>query len=342
MNIFFIGMGNMGEKHFQATHSLKKKYKLNIVGYFDPIKKNVKINNINYVSEKKISKEFFCKKKISLCIISTPHFLTKKYVNLIYSTKQNINIFLEKPLGLNFKEAKQICKKKRKKQKIFVGLNYRFFSGIKKLIFDLHNNKFGKLSSIELSMGHGHNSKMLNSWKLNKDKAGGGVIIDPGIHLINLIQLIFKQEIKVKHCSIVKNFFWKTGIEEKTLIVLSSKKIPLILINLSIIKWRGEFIIQVNGDKGYGEVIGRGSHYGEQIYKTGAKWAWVKSKYKNQKNTEIIRSKSEEKKVFTIQMDSVLSEILKRKQPLKPSNHLDALSSMRLIKEIYKCSKKRF
>ena len=39
MNIFFIGMGNMGEKHFQATHSLKKKYKLNIVGYFDKIKK---------------------------------------------------------------------------------------------------------------------------------------------------------------------------------------------------------------------------------------------------------------------------------------------------------------
>ena len=36
MNIFLIGMGNMGLKHLNSLMKLKK-YNLNFIGYFDPL-----------------------------------------------------------------------------------------------------------------------------------------------------------------------------------------------------------------------------------------------------------------------------------------------------------------
>ena len=285
MNVFFIGMGNMGKKHLSAINDLKKKFNLQIKAYYDPDVKKIKINNLVIESLKKVNKKYFVQNKIDLCIISTPHYLTKKYIDLIYSTKKKIDIFVEKPLGLNLTEANQICKNKVKSQKLYVGLNYRFYDGIKKLILDVKNKKFGKISSVEMFMGHGQNPKMQKSWKLNKLKSGGGAVIDPGIHLINLAQQLTSSKIKVKYVSMVKNFFWKTGIEEKTLILLSAKKIPLIVLNISIVNWRGEFSIKVNGNKGYGYINGRGSHYGNQIYRTGLRWGWLSSaKKKSKKN----------------------------------------------------------
>ena len=342
MNIFFIGMGNMGKKHLLAINALKNKINLKINGYYDPGVKKIKINNSSLEGLDKINKKYLMQNEIDFCIISTPHYLTKKYVDLIYSTRKKIDIFVEKPLGLNFREANQICKNKIKGQKLYVGLNYRFFNGIKKLIIDLKKKKFGNISSLELFMGHGQNPQIQKSWKLDKVKSGGGAIIDPGIHLINLIQQIVNSKIKVTYTSVLKNFFWKTGIEEKTLILLSTKKIPLILLNISIVNWRGECSIKVNGNKGYGYISGRGSHYGNQIYKTGLRWGWLNSKTKNQEGTEIIQSNSSEKNVFLLQMKAVIFDIKKKKQKIKPSDHNDALKSMKLINEIYKCQKRKF
>ena len=162
-------------------------------------------------------------------------------------------------------------------------------------------------------MGHGQNPQMQNSWKLNKIKSGGGAIIDPGIHLVNLVQQLTNGKIKVKYTSMLKNFFWKTGIEEKTLILLSAKKIPLIILNISIVNWRGEFAIKVNGDKGYGYISGRGSHYGNQIYRTGLRWGWLNTREKNQEKTEVVKSNSNEKNIFLTQMKAVIFDIIKKK-----------------------------
>ena len=131
MNIFLIGMGNMGFKHLNSLMKLKNKYNLNFIKYFDPLIKNIKYKNKIFYSEKKINVKTIEKKKIDLCIISTPHNLTIKYFKIINKTNRNINLFIEKPFGLNLSEAKYMIKNKKKSQKIFLGLNYRYYSGIK-------------------------------------------------------------------------------------------------------------------------------------------------------------------------------------------------------------------
>ena len=53
MNIFLIGMGNMGLKHLDSLMKLKNKYSLNFIGYFDPSIKNIKYEKKIFYFEKK-------------------------------------------------------------------------------------------------------------------------------------------------------------------------------------------------------------------------------------------------------------------------------------------------
>lgn len=331
MNVFFLGMGYMGKERLKSIIDIKKKFNLNIIGYYDPNIPYIKINKKKIKSEKIFSNKFFLKKKISLCFISTPHNLVKKYSIMCLKTKLPISLVIEKPFGLNAKEAKQINSHKNNKQKIFVGLNYRFFYGIQSLLKDLKRKKFGKLNSIHVNFGHGHHPNILNSWKLKKKFAGGGVIIDPGIHIFNLLKL-FCKNLKVKYVKKINNF-WKTNVEEEVIVILSAKDIPIINICLSITKWRSTFEITGNGTKGYWRLFGRDRSYGDQKYITGKRWAWLSGKA--QKNTEKLIFNRNKENVFKLEILSILNSIKGKKVSIRPCNGLEAFETMKLIKKIY-------
>lgn len=170
MNIFMIGMGNMGLKRLESVDLFSEKYNLKFIGYFDPNIDTINYKNNKFHSLKKINKEKLRLLKIDICFISTPHDQIFKYSKLLLKNYPKITLIIEKPFGLNYEESKKISSLKNKNQKIFIGLNYRFFEGINFLIKDINKNKFGKINSISISMGHGHGSKLINSWKLNKKK----------------------------------------------------------------------------------------------------------------------------------------------------------------------------
>ena len=331
MNIFFIGMGYMGQERFKAIINIKKFTNLNILGFYDPKVKKIKKGNYVFETEKNLDESFFKKKKIDLCIISVPHNLTYKYSQLCLKNSKKINLLVEKPLGINHQETKKIINLKNKDQRIFVGLNYRFFDGISKMLNDIKSKKFGKINSLLINFGHGHNPKMKNSWKLNKMIAGGGVIIDPGIHILNLLQL-FCSKIKIEYLKKLGNF-WRTGVEEEVIILLSSKEIPIINISISINRWRSTFDIRGNGVDGYCRVIGRDRSYGEQKYYTGKRWGWMSGK--KQKFTEKKYYQKKSKNVFQDELDAIIKKIQNKKTDIFPCTDKEALKTMMLIKSLY-------
>ena len=199
------------------------------------------------------------------------------------------------------------------------------------MLNDIKKKKFGKINSLLINFGHGHNPKILKSWKLKKKYAGGGVILDPGIHILNLIQL-FCTNIKIKYIKKIKNF-WKTGIEEEAIILLSSEEIPIINISLSILRWRSTFQIFGNGVKGYWRLSGRDRSYGNQKYIVGKRWGWLAGK--KQKLTEKMVSNSKEKNIFLNEMTSILKKIRNSKVDQFPCNELEVLKTMKLIDDLY-------
>ena len=88
---------------------------------------------------------------------------------------------------------------------------------------------------------------MEKTWKFGSG-AGGGCLMDPGIHLLDLINVIndFK-EMSVVGASAWQGF-WKTGIEEEAHVLLRSTTGFSAKLQTSIVRWRSVFQLEIHGE----------------------------------------------------------------------------------------------
>lgn len=166
--IAFIGFGRRGKTIFGA---LLKRSEVEIVGVFDPDPSSSLAQSIRlFTSVEKLLQE-----KPDIAIISTPpneHFESIQLCN-----RFGINVLCEKPLVI---KADELAKLEKFKIKIYVAYQMMSDTSIRKAL-DLVQKQ--KIHSIEASQ---RVSLAPSGWKLDKEMAGGGTLLDNSSHLINL------------------------------------------------------------------------------------------------------------------------------------------------------------
>ena len=134
--------------------------------------------------------------QIEAILIATPNHMHEE--DALASAKHHKPVLCEKPLAPSSKAIiAMISAFKRQNLLLCVGQSLRFKFCLQKAKELLHSNKLGALQNI-----YAHFSVPLpqNSWKRLK-AAGGGVLQDIGVHLIDLIRFISGQEIATIYAS---------------------------------------------------------------------------------------------------------------------------------------------
>ena len=203
-------------------------------------------------------------------IVATPHDIAVELVEQILPWGSRI--LMEKPFGRSLSEAQCLASQIRYPGQLWLGLNYRFFPGIAQAISDARQGIFGAIISVTMVLGHGGSPGMEKGWKFNAIKAGGGCLIDPGIHLLDLCHLVSPSGVTPLQ-GWRWTGFWKTGIEEECHLLLQGADF-VINLQVSVVRWRSTFRLEIQGTEGYGIVIGRGRSYGPQEYIRGKRWGW--------------------------------------------------------------------
>jgi len=180
-------------------------------------------------------------------------------------------VLLEKPLGRDLTEAHKLFRAGG--DRLRVGFNYRFFAGVRRALQDARQGAFGQLIAANFVLGHGGSPGQETTWKLDAQRAGGGCLIDPGVHLLDLCLLLAPQGFQVAGGT-SWNGFWKTGIEEDVHLLLRTADGLAVSIQVSIVRWRSTFSMSLHGTEGYGVVAGRNRSYGPQTYLSGPRWGW--------------------------------------------------------------------
>ncbi len=334
IKILIVGFGLIGQERFKSITNLKKKGRnIELIGVFDPFFKDqdkfIKEHKINFVDNLKSGFEL----NPDWVFVATPHDDAVKITKI--ALKKDFNVLVEKPLGRNYKEAMEVFKCVERKDQLWVGFNYRFFEGINQALRDLQKGKFGNLISINILMGHGGKPEDKQTWKLDPIKAGGGCLIDPGIHLLDICSLIFNHQIEIQSGLQWKGF-WKTGIEEETHFLFKSKN-AIINFQVSVVKWRSTFRMEINGDKGYGIINGRNRSYGEQKYITGERWGWQKGGKQDESEKIVCIAANEDS--FEKEIDALLFA-KKAKNEIKPCSGKEAVALMKLLDDCREMLKK--
>lgn len=327
MKVGILGAGLIGSERVLAVQECQKiDPSIIISGVFDPDVERLQTIQEKFGVRTFYSEEEFWNSNNDWVFLCLPHHLI--FDKCFRAFKQDANILVEKPLGRNLKECESIVLNKPRHLRLHVGFNYRFFDGVEALLKDCVNKKFGDLVSVNMILGHGNAPGMENSWKLNKEKCGGGCLIDPGIHLIDLMKEIGGDQIQVQSANFWSGI-WNTDIEEEVHIILSDERKTIFNLQTSLNRWRSAFKIEVNGTTGYGVVEGRGRSYGEQTYRIGKKWGWREGK--SQAESEILVIESDCSNSFIKETKNILLG-----NKVRACNDLESLSNMELLDEIYR------
>jgi predicted dehydrogenase len=144
--------------------------------------------------------------EIDAVIIALPTHLHLQCAKDAAEAKKQI--FLEKPIARNVEEAKDIILASRRNSvKLMVGYPFRFVKDFQVLKQQISMCVFGEIElahATYVSCGpffhraEGYAPVRVPQWWFNRDLTGGGVLVDLGSHVINLIRWYFGEIIDIK------------------------------------------------------------------------------------------------------------------------------------------------
>ena len=98
---------------------------------------------------------------------------------------------------------------------------------------------YGKAGSIDFH----------DNWRNYKNFSGGGILLDQGIHMLDMINLFVDEIVEVK--SMISNLFWKKDIEDNAFALMRTNSGKIISIHSSATQWKHKFLLEMTFEDGY-------------------------------------------------------------------------------------------
>lgn len=124
----------------------------------------------------------------ALHICTTNHY---HYPMALMALRKGIHVLVEKPLAITSRQAQKIAETAQQNHcHVVVGMQNRFRDDVKILKDFLANEELGELFYIKAGWLKKWTKEPLQNWKIKKQYSGGGVLMDFGIQLIDMIMYL--------------------------------------------------------------------------------------------------------------------------------------------------------
>ena len=160
--------------------------------------------------------------------------------------EHGMHVFCEKPPGRNVEDVERVIavEKSRPGLKLKYGFNHRYHESIRDALAIMHSGELGKVVNLRAVYGK---SKLItfnqSSWRTERRHAGGGVLLDQGIHIVDLLRL-FAGEFDVVH-SFVSNNVWNHDVEDNAYALMRTADGKVAMLHSSASQWRHRFNLEI-------------------------------------------------------------------------------------------------
>jgi predicted dehydrogenase len=264
LRVAVIGCGLIGMKRLEAIELLDD---ATLAATIDPAREPPADTRApHYRSLRELTPQSY-----DAAIISVPHDVAPDLTEAILAAGKPV--LVEKPLATSPAAARRLEKlADALSSPSFVGYNYRFLPTVREVMNIAADGRLGRLRSVDMLIGHGGHPGSAKGWKLDPGRAGGGVLLDPGVHLLDLLL----QLAPAASCTDVQatRGFWGSGIEEDVAVTFRAEML-LVTLRVSHIRWINTFRIEIFGEDAYCIAEGRGGNYGPMNLRFGKRWGWA-------------------------------------------------------------------
>ena len=165
--------------------------------------------------------------------------------------EKGLHVFCEKPPGRDMLDIEHIIKieKSFPECKLMYGFNHRYHNSIKDALKIIESGELGNIINMRGIYGK---SKIITfnqtDWRTRREIAGGGVLLDQGIHLVDLMRLFAGEFNEVK--SFISNGHWGYEVEDNAYALMKTESGVVATLNSSATQWRHRFNLDINLERG--------------------------------------------------------------------------------------------
>jgi predicted dehydrogenase len=221
---------------------------------------------------------------IDAVVVATPH----KYLARITAAALDAgkHVFCEKPGARNVTEAEMVLRAaygtwplpgfkpgtrplQQSKSQLIVGFTLRHYPALSRAWKLMAEGVIGEPMYVLGRYGHGGRPDYDLEWRGDPEMAGGGELLDQGVHLIDLSRWFLGEFDQV--LGSVSTYFWNSrqdssggSLEDNAFLSLQTAASRIAWLHASWTQWKNLFSFEIYGRDGSLHVDGLNGHYGPQ------------------------------------------------------------------------------
>ena len=329
MKVGIIGYGVVGKTRFKSIIK-NTSFEITSVSENNPSARIDIPKNIQIFSD---YQSLIAEADLDIVFISLPNRFAANAT--ILSLKKGLHVFCEKPPAKTLNELKEVklASSNTPNLKLMYGFNHRFHLSVEEAKSIIDSNSLGQIINMRGVYGK---SQMISfnqtDWRTRREESGGGILLDQGIHMLDLMRYLSGEDFS-EIFSFIDNAFWNFDVEDNAYVLMKSQTGVVAQLHSSATQWRHLFNLEITMKKGsliLGGLLTGSKSYGDETLTI------IEADPENDKGAphESISKYNED-----VSWDNEIkyfAKSLEDKSPITRGSIDDAIETMRLIEDIYK------
>jgi predicted dehydrogenase len=239
-----IGIAGYGKIGKLRANILSERKDVKIVGIYDVVKPE-RIENITFYN----SYDDLLNAELDAVFICAYNTVLADYT--AKALNKGVHVFCEKPPAMKTEELGIVFEAlKSSKKKLKYGFNHRYHYSVMEAKKIVDSGEMGKLLWMRGVYGKAGSIDYNTNWRNYKKHSGGGILIDQGIHMLDLMRYFSKENFN-KISSHITTAYWDIKVEDNAFIIMESENKIIASMHSSATQWKHKFLLEMCFEEGY-------------------------------------------------------------------------------------------
>jgi predicted dehydrogenase len=196
------------------------------------------------------SHELLLEEELDALFVSLPNYLAAEVT--MAGLERGLHVFCEKPPGRDVEDVLSVreCEERHPGLILMYGFNHRYHDSVRDALQIVRSGELGRIVDMRGVYGK---SQMIRfdydtDWRIERSLAGGGILLDQGIHMVDLMRLFAGEFVEVH--SYVTNAFWEHDVEDNAYALMRTHDGVVALLHSSATQWRHRFNLDITLERG--------------------------------------------------------------------------------------------
>lgn len=185
---------------------------------------------------------------LDILFVCLPNYLAPEVT--IAGLERGLHVFCEKPPGRDLADLARVMAYERAHpgQKVMYGFNHRYHDSVREALRIIQSRELGEVIDMRGVYGKSKIIRFDSDWRTKRAMAGGGILLDQGIHMVDMMRL-FAGEFTEVH-SFISNDYWHHDVEDNVYALMRTANGVVAMLHSSATQWRHNFHLDITLARG--------------------------------------------------------------------------------------------